>query len=459
VTMLEQGAKRLPLLGQLHLGEKRKTFSPKRNAEVEYPAKLDYFKVVQDNFTSRPMVEAFRQVYGEKPRSIEIMFPSDDEAALMPVDLSAYKQGAGLWCRGPGQHPDGTPGIALRIYDPDDPTLREFDVPEGTRPGEMIQVPFCHTERCPYHANGRDCKLIGRLHFLLPDVPGLGCWRIVTSSWNSVKEIQGGLAFVRQFTGGRIAGIPLTLSVVPREVHHDGKKATVYVLTIAHREVKLRALIEAARKPLEERFLLPEVNPQHDIPTHQFPQAVEPDDDAGDAEAIEAGGAQPEAAPAPPAAPPPQQQPTAATASASAGPPAQGDSAPDPAWVELHDAMADAGWFAAKQRAKVQAWTSQGLTPTQMLDALRQELSGQPAPAAQQPPARDAAQAPPRRQAAAGTGARTRRTPPKGADVGTPSDVQAPPPEQAPARTPPPRRETAPAAGGRPAGRSIWEAM
>jgi hypothetical protein len=310
VTILEQGPRRLPLLGTIHLGDRQRTTSRRTGQEVEYPVKVDYFLVREDNHTRPEMVEAFRSVYGEKPRQLDVLFPSDDESVIMPVSFSAYRA-SGLWCRGPGEHPDGTPGIATRVYDPEDPTLAGISLPEGVRPGSMIQVPLCHHETCPYHANGKDCKLLARLHVMLPDVPGLGVWRITTSSWNSVKNLLGGIAFVKLFTGGRVAGIPLKLRLVPQQVQHEGRKSVVYVLSLANEQVRLRSLIEAARQPLEDRFLLPEAD-EREIPEDHFPAAAaaaeakllpEPVEAMPPAEAPEpaaaAGGAtQPEPAPA-----------------------------------------------------------------------------------------------------------------------------------------------------------------
>lgn len=87
------------------------------------------------------------------------------------------------------------------------------------------------------------CKAQSSLYFALakwedgqpklwfPD--GLGLYRLRFTSLNSAENIKGSLAYVASLTGGKVAGIPLELAIVNREVSApDGSRRTVPVWTL-----------------------------------------------------------------------------------------------------------------------------------------------------------------------------------------------------------------------------------
>ena len=410
VGFLDRRTPRIPRLGVIHLGVKAKTQSGK-----EYPQKVDYFAVHEDDHTSAEAVEAFRKAYGEKPRELDILIPAEDEQLWMPTDLKAYKSGVGLWCKGPGQNDDDTPGLAVRVYDPEDRTLDGLAIPQGTRPGAMISVPLCHTETCPLYQS-KKCRLISRMQFMLPEVSGLGCWQLTTSSFNSVQNVRGGVAFIRSFTAGRIAGIPLKLRLTPQKSTADGQAVTIYVLQLANEHVRLADVLAASRKTWEQVLALPEPGDYDDeIPADHFPA------EADAQRTIDAEVASPPA-PATPAAPPEAAAPDAAPEAPAAPPAAKGRSLP---LADLEDEMEAAGWFPAKRKAKLGAWEAQGLDAAGMLAAFRAEVEGGQAPA--DPPDTPPPAAPPERKAppAPTPPKTTRRAAPP---VGSPADPQAPPP-------------------------------
>lgn len=205
---------RLPRLGKIRLGEKRENSNGK-----EYPTALDYFR-----FDEGAAILA--KTFGEKCRSIEpVILPSDREEDYLYSGEFAYRK-SGLFCKST----DGE--NALRVYNKEEPEGAAYvkeHAPE-TAEGSMFEMP-CLLEDCAIRQKGW-CKSMARVRVVLPTVPGIGVWEIVTSSRNSIRNIQSTVEFVRSMTGGRVAGVPFRLSLVPQEVQPDGKTKTVYVLRL-----------------------------------------------------------------------------------------------------------------------------------------------------------------------------------------------------------------------------------
>jgi len=202
---------RLPRIGKIHLGVKQ------GQPGKQYPKAVDYFVVKADESTSPAAAKAFADVYGEEPREIDVMFPSDDVETFFRQDLASYyrtKAGASdLFCKGDGER-------AVR----------------STEAGR-VEMP-CLYQECPIYASGK-CSEIGRLQFLLPKVKGLGVWQIDTGSFHSVSRLMGSIQMLQAVTGGRIRMIPLKLRVTPLAVSPDGKPKTVYVMDLGVEDMKL----------------------------------------------------------------------------------------------------------------------------------------------------------------------------------------------------------------------------
>lgn len=224
---------RLPRLGKIRLGEK----SISERTGKEYPTAVDYF-------VCPPEVQ---EVYGEKPRELDIMFPHEDRDVFFPQWYKRYGSGSGLVCKGDGQTA----------------TMVAAD-------GEMVEIE-CNPTECEWSAK-KHCRPIGNLLFLLPRVPGLGIYQLDTSSYNSILNVNGGIEFIRGITGGRIAMLPLKLRVIPREVAPEGKKKTVWVLELTNDKVRLQDLLLAARKTPAE-YLLPEFD-EHEAPEDLYPRSL-----------------------------------------------------------------------------------------------------------------------------------------------------------------------------------------
>ena len=220
--------RRLPRIGKIHLG----IWKTSERTNKEYPTATDYF-VVHSNTetTSAEAAEAFHQVYGDEPRELDVMFPSDDPHMIFPQWLKAYRS-VGLFCKGDGE-------VATRRAE--DGSLFEMDCP------------------CELLESG-DCKRVGSLVFLLPRVSGLGVWQLDTSSFHSIVQVNSGIDFIKILTGGRIAMLPLKLRLRPKEVTiytADGQtgklhpiKKTVFTLDLVQEQVTLANILSAASTPL-----------------------------------------------------------------------------------------------------------------------------------------------------------------------------------------------------------------
>lgn len=170
---------RLPRLGKIRLGEKKVS----KKTGKEYPISLDYFVVPEE----------VKAVYGDKPRQLDVMFPTDDEEIIFPQHYKRYGKQKGLICKGDGED-------AVRMTDD----------------GRMQEI-ACPGKDCKYFQKG-ECRAIGNLHVWLWKVPGLGIYQIDTSSINSILNINGAIHTIKGIFG-RIRWIPLVLTVQMQETH------------------------------------------------------------------------------------------------------------------------------------------------------------------------------------------------------------------------------------------------
>lgn len=193
--------RRMPRLGKIGLGVKMK--NPQGR---EYPREVEYFVLdapgPDATQLQKAMYEKFRAVYGEKPKFLDIMFPSDDRTAFFPQAYKAYTK-AGLQCIGNGQ-------VANRIG---------AFFPEGA--DERDQADEWHEFTpctCDLYENG-DCKRMGNLMVILPLVSMGGVWQIDTSSFYSITQINNEIEMYLRMIGS------IAWKARP-VVGKDGKKRT-----------------------------------------------------------------------------------------------------------------------------------------------------------------------------------------------------------------------------------------
>lgn len=248
---------RLPRLGKVRLGIK------KEGEKGPYPSATDYF-VCPDEI---------QKVYGDKPKSLKILFPIEDESQFAQQWFKCYSNVRGLICRGNGE-------TAIARVD-----VKTGEIASRESKNTEIREITCDPENCERFKK-KQCRHVMNLQFLLPDVLGFGVYQLDTSSYNSILNVNSGIKFVRSICG-RISMIPLTLELKPLEVTPEGTetKKTVHVLNISA-NYSLAEIQKFAQMPASQILILP-------------PPSAEPPDDLYPDEVISEAPPEPEEAPKP----------------------------------------------------------------------------------------------------------------------------------------------------------------
>lgn len=144
-----------PIAGSLRIGEKN---------EKNIPQRLNYFTVHEDSHTIPNVVEQFKSKY-DKPTELIIKFLTDD-----PFETSYLRYGtSGLICKG-----DGEKAICK------------------TKNG---WTECACSKDCQYR--GKECRLTGRLYFIIKGLNIGGFWRLQTHGNNTIDQILMTLNFFK----------------------------------------------------------------------------------------------------------------------------------------------------------------------------------------------------------------------------------------------------------------------
>lgn len=234
--------RRMPRLGKVRLGIKVET-----EGKNPYPRATDYF-VVPDEI---------KQFVGDMPKKLNIVFPAEEADRFAQQWLRCYSFTQGLVCKGDGVK-------ANRKIDVDTGDIARSTTQEWIFKGDW----GCEPDICEQYLD-KQCRRVMNLLFMMPDVPGLGCWQLDTTSFYSIVNVNSCIDLIKSICG-RISFIPLTLSLEPLEVSPPGiKKKTVHVLAIRS-EVKL-ADIQRLGTVAPERIMLPELQ-EEEPPDDLFPE-------------------------------------------------------------------------------------------------------------------------------------------------------------------------------------------
>ncbi len=224
--------RQMPRLGKIRLGIK-----VEKEDGRSYPRATDYF-VVPDEI---------KRYVGDEPKSLNIMFPSDDKNEFAPQWLKCYSSTQGLTCRGDGMM-----------------CRRKVDTETGARAGHTTKKwtwedgLVCDPPSCPdYSGDKPQCRPVMNLLFLLPDAPGIGVWQLDTSSFYSITNVNNAVDLIQRLCG-RIAMIPLSLTLDPHEVEPPGmRKKTVHVLNIRS-DIMLKDIRRLGRGEEQVQIATPE---------------------------------------------------------------------------------------------------------------------------------------------------------------------------------------------------------
>jgi len=146
-----------PIAGTLRIGEKK----------GNRPTSLNYFTVHEDSHTTSDVVKSFNDFFKEKPKELTIKFLTNDP---LKVDYLRYTK-SGLQCVGNG---------------------------ENASYKDKEKNEWCNCEcsqECKYRDN--ECKLTGRLDFVIKDVNIGGLWRFQTRSNTTIDNFLRTLNFLK----------------------------------------------------------------------------------------------------------------------------------------------------------------------------------------------------------------------------------------------------------------------
>lgn len=233
----------IPRLGKIRLGEK--AVNPRG---IEYPVDTPYFVVPPE----------VAEVYGEKPVELRIVFLTDDEEAIASQYFRAYNATNGRVCRGDGFWADASldaDELKRRGGDLTAPLPVDVWAHGATRGRQATQqvvrqdikclgAGYEGQPPCPMYTEGR-CSERMFLQFAIVGVKGIGVYQMDTGSIISISRINGTIKMIKALTGGRIAGISLTLRRVQAEVTPDGKRKKVWTVELSADDLKLSDMLKA----------------------------------------------------------------------------------------------------------------------------------------------------------------------------------------------------------------------
>jgi len=213
---------RLPRIAKLKLGE----VIPTKDGKSTKPKSIDYFRLDESTAQSPSIVDQFYKNYGDKPKELNIIFPFNSIKWIIDDYFKRYSFKK-LLCKGDGE------------------SCSKFD-----EKSENMIDSDCLGPDCPYVSN-KQCKRIGTLRFMLPEISSIGYFQIDTSSYNSIVNIRGVLKSMLELSANKnLAGRLFKLSVTMQSVtaKSTGDKYIVPILSLGLNET-LTDILSNAEKP------------------------------------------------------------------------------------------------------------------------------------------------------------------------------------------------------------------
>lgn len=205
--MIRTLPRKLVELGRIRIGDQEPTAKGGKR-----PHKLDQFRLTSGN---KPLLHCAAQLYGGEVRAWEDA-PNGDQwelytganslDVLIPT-ASAVTVQYETWSRG---------GCTLRCTGE---WITKSAKPE--QEGLACVCPQDEQQRTEMAKDGKACARILRLNVLLPDLPGMGCWRLETKGYYATAELLGTLDML-QGTGMGHTIIEAVLRLEQRSVKRDG---------------------------------------------------------------------------------------------------------------------------------------------------------------------------------------------------------------------------------------------
>jgi hypothetical protein len=187
----QKNAQGLAIAGKIKIGEK--------HAEKNYPVALDYFRPHTEN---PAYVQAFKNAYGEKPKSIQIIFVSDDISHVCTERIELRDKAGKLYARGNGQDFEVVKdGMFVPAKEED--IIKHYGTIENFKEKKVAEC-----------ASPTGWREILTLRFILPKIKGLLAeWEFNTyADDSSIPQIVATFDHVQQMAGS-VRMIPFDLNV------------------------------------------------------------------------------------------------------------------------------------------------------------------------------------------------------------------------------------------------------
>lgn len=211
-------------VGKIKIGNKGAVRKTAQGKEWQAPQKLDHFLITtleRGNDNNYVVDQRLQQKFGgDNCKSIPVRLIYDDIGLNFATRYICY-YGKTVFCSGDGE-------TAQRLQQ-DKTTYKERSCPcERQDPkfaGDVVNGQV--------KAGQGKCKINGILSTIIDGADSVGgVWKLRTTSYNTVVGIMSSLALISRITGGRLAGIPLNLTVSPKTTQDPvaGSQVTVYVV-------------------------------------------------------------------------------------------------------------------------------------------------------------------------------------------------------------------------------------
>lgn len=245
----------MPLLdmqrSQQEVGRIRAGASVTTSSGKQRPTKLDRFLITSD---ARSVCDSVAAVFGgtveayhpmgKDQRGWQVLIEAEELPVAVPPGQTVVSQWWELWQGG---------GLTRRC---DGVKSTCWSKDDGEQQSGCLCPPD-HVERAALGANGRACKPTTTLCVMLPDVPGLGQFRLVSHGVYAAMEI-GATAQLMQTAFDHGVVLPAILRLSQREgVRRPGQTVNQFAVPELHLLHSLRQLEELAAAPAGSRMVLP----------------------------------------------------------------------------------------------------------------------------------------------------------------------------------------------------------
>lgn len=222
-------------IGKIKIGKKGPKKTSNKGNEFQAPMKLPYMVVTtlekgpDDNFIVDASIHGMLGKSELNSIPIVLMFDAIDNN--FHTEYSCYK-GKTRFCHGDGEN-------AFRLDDKGD-----------------VNPVSCPCERLDANYKGdTKCLIEGTLSVIIRGAETVGgVWTLRTKSKYSCKYIMSSLLLIKNLTAGRLAGLPLILTLSPKTtIKPDGASVKIYVVSIEYRGTTEDLLAEGYRRLLADK--------------------------------------------------------------------------------------------------------------------------------------------------------------------------------------------------------------